>query len=78
VNRNAQHGHGAVKTLRLVVTWFLAGALVASCDSPLEARQCPRGWRYVDRLDTAGWVTRQNGDTLPITVHWQGCFEEAA
>ena len=66
-----------MKTLRLLVIWFLAGVVLGSCHwftAPED--RCPDGWRYIDRLDTIGWVIRPPHDTVgPMTAHWQGCFE---
>lgn len=53
---------------------LLALVVLVGCSEPMAARQCPPGYRWVTQLDTVGWVTRQNGDTLPITIFWDGCF----
>lgn len=58
-----------MRTLRILLTAFLAGVILAACKNPADP--CP------DRtivVDTLGWVFRANGDSLPITATHPACI----
>lgn len=62
-----------MRTLRILVTAFLAGVILASCRSATAA--C-LPWQV--QVDTLGWVVRPPADTVgPITATLTGCIELA-